>query len=64
MTPQPHHHRAPDEPRLLRIVHASDVEEAESRLWRGIVSALLIELVLFGGVLIGAIAVAWWPGGS
>lgn len=55
-----HRRRAPDEPRLLRIVHPGDVEEAESRLWRGIVSAFLIEVILGCGVYLAMQVVGWW----
>ena len=48
-------------PRMTRIVGQLDEDEAQAGLWRGIRNALLIELVLFGGVLAGALAVAWWP---
>ena len=35
--------------------------EASGGLVRGVCSALLIELVLVSGVLLGMLIVAWWP---
>lgn len=46
-------------PRDIRIV--GGVDEAQIRLWAGIRSALLIELVFGMFLLAGALLVAYWP---